>query len=145
RRNAETNAPFQMFDEIDIDPRKILDTKTVAKLKEICKEKELPVSGKKNDLINRLYVKMMEEKEIEDRIEEYEHKTVAQLKEMLRELNVPVSGTKPELISKLMVAEDELKVEKESKKNSEEATGEKSEDASKNEDLFSDDKDEDLF
>ena len=46
RKSAEANAPIQMFDEIDIDPRKILDTKTVAQLKELCKEKDLPVSGK---------------------------------------------------------------------------------------------------
>ena len=72
RRNAEGNAPIQMFDEIDIDPRKILDTKTVAKLKELCKEKELPVSGKKNDLIKRFYVIMMEEKEIQQLLDTIE-------------------------------------------------------------------------
>ena len=133
-----------MFDEIDIDPRKILDTKTVAQLKELCKEKELPVSGKKNDIIQRLYVKMMEEKEIQKRIDVYELKTVAQLKDMLRELNVPVSGTKPELISKLMVAEDEIA---ESLKNEENKSQdkEKVEENQENEDLFSDEEDEDLF
>ncbi len=146
RRTAEASAPIQMFDEIDIDPRKILDTKTVTQLKEICKEKDLPVSGKKNDLIQRLYVKMMEEKEIEKRIEVYEHKTVAQLKDMLREMNVPVSGTKPELISKLMVAEDELMEQAKSEKENE---GESNQNVEKvkenNDDLFSDDDDDDLF
>ena len=145
RRNAEANAPIQMFDEIDIDPRKILDTKTVAKLKELCKEKELPVSGKKNDLINRLHVKMMEEKEIQDRIDTYELKTVAQLKEMLRELNVPVSGTKPELISKLMVAEDELKEQEGSDEKTDEKSAKNDESKEENNDLFSDEDDEDLF
>ena len=144
RKSAEANAPIQMFDEIDIDPRKILDTKTVAQLKELCKEKELPVSGKKNDIIQRLYVKMMEEKEIQKRIDVYELKTVAQLKDMLRELNVPVSGTKPELISKLMVAEDEIA---EALKNEENESQEKEkvEENQENEDLFSDEDDEDLF
>ena len=145
RRNAEGNAPIQMFDEIDIDPRKILDTKTVAKLKELCKEKELPVSGKKNDLIKRLYVKMMEEKEIQDRIDTYELKTVAQLKEMLRELNVPVSGTKPELISKLMVAEDELNEQEGSDEKTDEKSAKNEESKEEKNDLFSDEDDEDLF
>ena len=144
RKSAEANAPIQMFDEIDIDPRKILDTKTVAQLKELCKEKELPVSGKKNDIIQRLYVKMMEEKEIQKRIDVYELKTVAQLKDMLRELNVPVSGTKPELISKLMVAEDEIAEASKNKEN-ESQDKEKVEENQENEDLFSDEDDEDLF
>lgn len=144
RKSAEANAPIQMFDEIDIDPRKILDTKTVAQLKDLCKEKELPVSGKKNDLIQRLYVKMMEEKEIQKRIDVYELKTVAQLKDMLRELNVPVSGTKPELISKLMVAEDEIAESLKNKEN-ESQDSEKVEENQENEDLFSDEDDEDLF
>lgn len=144
RKSAEANAPIQMFDEIDIDPRKILDTKTVAQLKELCKEKDLPVSGKKNDIIQRLYVKMMEEKEIQKRIDVYELKTVAQLKDMLRELNVPVSGTKPELISKLMVAEDEIAESLKNKEN-ESQDGEKVEEDQENEDLFSDEDDEDLF
>lgn len=153
RRSAESSAQFQMFDEIDIDPRKILDTKTVAQLKEMCKERELPVSGKKNNLIQRLYEKMMEEKEIQRRIDEYELKTVAQLKDMLRELNVPVSGTKPELISKLMVAEDELREdensEDESKEDIDDSKNKSSpkQDNSKesDDDLFSDEEDEDLF
>ena len=144
RKSAEANAPIQMFDEIDIDPRKILDTKTVAQLKDLCKEKDLPVSGKKNDIIQRLYVKMMEEKEIQKRIDVYELKTVAQLKDMLRELNVPVSGTKPELISKLMVAEDEIAESLKNKEN-ESQDDEKVEDNQENEDLFSDEDDEDLF
>lgn len=144
RKSAEANAPIQMFDEIDIDPRKILDTKTVAQLKDLCKEKDLPVSGKKNDIIQRLYVKMMEEKEIQKRIDVYELKTVAQLKDMLRELNVPVSGTKPELISKLMVAEDEI-AESLMNKENESHDGEKVEENQENEDLFSDEDDEDLF
>ena len=144
RKSAEANAPIQMFDEIDIDPRKILDTKTVAQLKELCKEKELPVSGKKNDIIQRLYVKMMEEKEIQKRIDVYELKTVAQLKDMLRELNVPVSGTKPELISKLMVAEDEIAEALKNEEN-ESQDKEKVEENQENEDLFSDEDDEDLF
>jgi len=144
RKSAEANAPIQMFDEIDIDPRKILDTKTVAQLKDLCKEKDLPVSGKKNDIIQRLYVKMMEEKEIQKRIDVYELKTVAQLKDMLRELNVPVSGTKPELISKLMVAEDEIAESLKNKEN-ESQDSEKVEENQENEDLFSDEDDEDLF
>ncbi|MAK05481.1 MAG: hypothetical protein CMA03_06345 [Euryarchaeota archaeon] len=145
RKNAEANAPIQMFDEIDIDPRKILDTKTVAQLKELCKEKELPVSGKKNDIIQRLYVKMMEEKEIQKRIDAYELKTVAQLKDMLRELNVPVSGTKPELISKLMVAEDEIAEALENQEESSENDGKVSESKENDDDLFSDEDDDDLF
>ena len=144
RKSAESNAPIQMFDEIDIDPRKILDTKTVAQLKELCKEKELAVSGKKNDIIQRLYVKMMEEKEIQKRIDAYELKTVAQLKDMLRELNVPVSGTKPELISKLMVAEDEI-AEALKNKEDEPQEGQKVSENQENDDLFSDEDDEDLF
>ena len=144
RKSAESNAPIQMFDEIDIDPRKILDTKTVAQLKELCKEKELAVSGKKNDIIQRLYVKMMEEKEIQKRIDAYELKTVAQLKDMLRELNVPVSGTKPELISKLMVAEDEI-AEALKNKEDEPQEGQKGSENKENDDLFSDEDDEDLF
>ena len=145
RKTAEANAPIQMFDEIDIDPRKILDTKTVAQLKELCKEKELPVSGKKNDIIQRLYVKMMEEKEIQKRIDAYELKTVAQLKDMLRELNVPVSGTKPELISKLMVAEDEIAEALENQEDSSENDGKVSESKENDDDLFSDEDDDDLF
>ncbi len=145
RKTAEANAPIQMFDEIDIDPRKILDTKTVAQLKELCKEKELPVSGKKNDIIQRLYVKMMEEKEIQKRIDAYELKTVAQLKDMLRELNVPVSGTKPELISKLMVAEDEIAEALENQEESSENDGKVSESKENDDDLFSDEDDDDLF
>ena len=95
-----------------------------------------------NDLIKRLYVKMMEEKEIQDRIDAYELKTVAQLKDLLRELNVPVSGTKPELISKLMVAEDELMEQKVSEGNME---NKNESDKSENKELFADKSDDDLF
>jgi hypothetical protein len=72
-----------------------LEQKTVPELKDDLREQGLPVSGRKDELVQRLV-------ETESEAADLEQKTVPELKDDLREQGLPVSGRKDELVERLV-------------------------------------------
>jgi uncharacterized protein YnzC (UPF0291/DUF896 family) len=109
------NTPGPMYTAREMLPRDalILDPNdvTVEQLKDIARDKELPVGGTKSELIERLNEDAVDsnaeggpaaEPEEEAAYDEW---TVEELKDALRSRDLPVSGNKAELVERL--AEDD--------------------------------------
>lgn len=75
-----------------------LDDLKVAQLKELLKTLNLPVAGKKSDLVERLRMA------VDTAEEPLEELRVAQLKEQLHALKLPIEGKKSELVNRLRSA-----------------------------------------
>ena len=101
---AETVGPIEE-ETTDADKKIDYSSMTGAELKNILKEKGLPVSGNKSELIERLQgdfddSETEETTEVDEKID-YSNMTVPELKNVLKEKGLPVSGKKSELIKRL--------------------------------------------
>tara|TARA_B100000953_G_scaffold283120_2_gene261849 strand:+ start:1503 stop:2282 length:780 start_codon:yes stop_codon:yes gene_type:complete len=107
---AETVGPIEEDSEetTDVDEKIDYSTMTVPELKNVLKEKGLPVNGKKSELIERLKedsddsedTETEETTDVDEKID-YSGMTVPELKNVLKEKGLPVSGKKTELIERL--------------------------------------------
>lgn len=81
----------------------------VVELKEECKSRGLPVSGRKADLIQRLEVVTgVDQVVVEGSQNFFASMTVKELKEKCREMSLPVSGNKATLIARLQATSAEV-------------------------------------
>ena len=111
-----------------------LESMTVVQLKELLKERGLPMSGKKADLIERLKSKKSPAKRKSARKSAKKSKadgfsamTVLELKELLREKGLTVSGKKADLVKRLEEFEEEGEEEEGEEEEGEEEEGEEEE------------------
>ena len=118
-----------------------LESKTVAQLKEICRELELPVSGTKSKLIERLEQDVKDRAAAADKLmrETLEGRTVPQLKDVCKKNNLIVSGNKTQIIDRIAEAGVVIKP------TPEEIEAAAKEQAEEEDDLFASDEDDDLF
>jgi large subunit ribosomal protein L24 len=104
---AETVGPIEE-ETADADEKIDYSNMTVPELKNSLKEKGLPISGKKSELIERLKgdfddsedSETEETTEVDEKID-YSNMTVPELKSVLKEKGLPISGKKSELIERL--------------------------------------------
>jgi len=83
-----------------------LKQQTVVELKGMLRDRGLKVSGRKTELIERLFTFHQEFSTTQTTFEELKRRTVVELKFMLRKLGRRVSGRKAELIERLTMRED---------------------------------------
>lgn len=128
RRPVLLRPPGRTAGTLARQAEKSLAELTVVKLKDLCREHELPISGRKADLIARLQhaagladaqvpvaKKVPAAPKVADRKpDEIENAadlsglSVVKLKELCREAGVPVSGKKADLIARLKATADDL-------------------------------------
>ena len=92
-------------DSYDITPV-TLNNEELDKLQDMCRERDLPPFGKKEDLVHRILVYEQfpfgDWNALQRESEALSKKKVVELKEVLLQLDLPVSGTKKVLIQRIM-------------------------------------------